>query len=146
MTGPAKHGHFARHAPKASDSHGEGLLDRAGVLITRAVGTMVCALLFAALALVSLPDAIKGGRAALIAWIAQTFLQLVLLSIIMVGQRVQAKATDAQTAHMALGIDTALDRLDVTTAGGIADLAASLDRLANPAPHTRAPAREKETP
>jgi len=139
MTEPTKHGHFARHAPKASDGHGEGLLDRAGVLITRAVGTMVCALLFAALALVSLPDAIKGGRASLIAWIAQTFLQLVLLSIIMVGQRVQAKATDAQTQHMALGIDTALDRLDVTTAGGIADLAVSIDRLAKPSPRKETP-------
>jgi len=139
MTEPTKHGHFTRHAPKASDGHGEGLLDRAGVQITRAVGTMVCAIVFAALALVSLPDAIKGGRAALIAWIAQTFLQLVLLSIIMVGQRVQAKATDAQTQHMALGIDTALDRLDVTTAGGIADLAVSLDRLAQSSPRKEAP-------
>ena len=64
--------------------------------ITRAVGTMWCAYLFAALALISLPDAIKAGTPALIAWIAQTFLQLVLLSIIMVGQKVSAKASDKQ--------------------------------------------------
>lgn len=63
------------------------------IKITDAVGTMWCAYVFAALALVSLPDAIKGGKSTLIAWIAQTFLQLVLLSIILVGQKVQAMAT-----------------------------------------------------
>jgi ABC-type nickel/cobalt efflux system permease component RcnA len=66
------------------------------VRITNTVGTMWCAYAFAALALVSLPDAIKAGTAALIAWIAQTFLQLVLLSIIMVGQKVAAAASDKQ--------------------------------------------------
>ena len=64
--------------------------------ITNSVGTMWCAYAFAILALISLPDAIKAGTAALIAWIAQTFLQLVLLSIIMVGQRVAAAASDKQ--------------------------------------------------
>ena len=43
---------------------------------------MWCAYVFAAIALISLPNAIDAGRAALISWIAQTFLQLVLLSII----------------------------------------------------------------
>lgn len=66
------------------------------VKITNVVGTMWCAYLFAALALVSLPDAIKQGTGALIAWIAQTFLQLVLLSIIMVGQKVAAEKSDKQ--------------------------------------------------
>jgi ABC-type nickel/cobalt efflux system permease component RcnA len=64
--------------------------------ITNSVGTMWCAYAFAILALISLPDAIKAGTAALIAWIAQTFLQLVLLSIIMVGQKVAASASDKQ--------------------------------------------------
>ena len=66
------------------------------VKITSAVGTMWCAYLFAGLALVSLPEAIRGGTAPLIAWIAQTFLQLVLLSIIMVGQKVAAAKSDRQ--------------------------------------------------
>jgi hypothetical protein len=64
------------------------------VVITRAVGTMWCAFIFAAIALVSLPDAIREGRQAIVSWIAQTFLQLVLLSIILVGQAVQSKAAD----------------------------------------------------
>jgi hypothetical protein len=66
------------------------------VNITNLVATMWCAYAFAILALISLPDAIKAGTPALIAWIAQTFLQLVLLSIIMVGQKVAAAASDKQ--------------------------------------------------
>ena len=70
--------------------------DRLAVKITNIVGTMWCAYAFAGLALISLPQAIKGGTATLIAWIAQTFLQLVLLSIIMVGQNVASKKSDRQ--------------------------------------------------
>jgi len=64
------------------------------VTITDAVGTMWCAYAFAALALVSLPAAMAGGVATLISWVAQTFLQLVLLSIIIVGQKVAGRAAD----------------------------------------------------
>ena len=70
--------------------------DWLAISITRVVGTMWCAYAFAGLALVSLPAAIRGGTATLIAWIAQTFLQLVLLSIIMVGQKVAAEKSDRQ--------------------------------------------------
>lgn len=66
------------------------------VVITSAVGTMWCAYVFAIIALISLPAAIQGGIATLISWIAQTFLQLVLLSVIMVGQKVAAQASDKQ--------------------------------------------------
>jgi len=66
------------------------------VTITNIVGTMWCAYAFGCLALVSLPAAIRGGTATLVAWIAQTFLQLVLLSIIMVGQKVAAAKSDRQ--------------------------------------------------
>lgn len=66
------------------------------VKITNVVGTMWCAYAFAALAFISLPAAIQTGTSALISWIAQTFLQLVLLSIIMVGQKVAAQASDLQ--------------------------------------------------
>jgi hypothetical protein len=65
------------------------------VKITKGVGTMWCAYAFAALAFVSLPSAIRSGNAViLVSWISQTFLQLVLLSIIMVGQNVLAAAAD----------------------------------------------------
>jgi hypothetical protein len=70
--------------------------DRLAVAITDIVGTMWCAYAFAGLALISFPAAVRGGTATLIAWIAQTFLQLVLLSIIMVGQKVAAEKSDRQ--------------------------------------------------
>src|SRR5690349_2845878 len=70
--------------------------DWLAVSITSIVGTMWCAYAFGCLALVSLPAAIKGGTATLVAWVAQTFLQLVLLSIIMVGQKVAAAKSDRQ--------------------------------------------------
>jgi hypothetical protein len=60
---------------------------RLAVKITNAVSTMWCAYIFAAIALISLPAAIRSGETlVIVAWVAQTFLQLVLLSIIMVGQ------------------------------------------------------------
>ena len=66
-------------------------LTRVGVAITKVVGTMWCAIAFAALACVSLPAVLSTGNPTIIvAWVAQTFLQLVLLSIIMVGQAAQA--------------------------------------------------------
>ncbi|WP_248750234.1 hypothetical protein [Pseudomonas sp. MWU15-20650] len=73
-----------------------GLNGRIALMITNAVGTMWCAYIFAGIALISLPSAITGGVSTLIAWIAQTFLQLVLLSVIMVGQKVAAAASDKQ--------------------------------------------------
>jgi hypothetical protein len=67
------------------------------VSITKLVGSMWCAYLFALLALISLPAAINSHDPIIIvAWIAQTFLQLVLLPIIIVGQNVQAAASDAR--------------------------------------------------
>lgn len=65
------------------------------VKVTNGVGTMWCAYAFAALALVSLPAAILSRNpVVLVSWISQTFLQLVLLSIIIVGQNVLAAASD----------------------------------------------------
>lgn len=86
--------------------HGEGAVgrfnDRVALFITNAVGTMWCAYVFALLALISLPSVLAAlpttGPQPLISWIAQTFLQLVLLSVIMVGQRVQQVSSDQRAA------------------------------------------------
>jgi hypothetical protein len=69
------------------------------VKITDGVGTMWCAYIFAALALVGLPAALKPGGEGIIAWIAQTFLQLVLLSIIIVGQNIAAASSDQRSVN-----------------------------------------------
>jgi hypothetical protein len=68
------------------------------VKVTAGVGTMWCAYLFAALALVSLPSAIRShSLVVIVSWISQTFLQLVLLSVIIVGQNVLARAADKRS-------------------------------------------------
>jgi uncharacterized membrane protein len=87
------------HAQKVV--HGDSPIGRfntwVAVKITKSVGSMWCAYVFALLALISLPSAIQSGNSIIIiGWIAQTFLQLVLLPIIIVGQNVQAAATDAR--------------------------------------------------
>ena len=68
---------------------------RLAAKITAMVSTMWCAYIFAAIALISLPSALKtGSTVVIVAWVAQTFLQLVLLSIIMVGQSVQSQSVE----------------------------------------------------
>ena len=75
-------------------------LDWSGEKITAIVGTMWCAIAFALLAFVSLPAALATRDVvAIIGWIAQTFLQLVLLSVIMVGQDLGSRATNKQIAE-----------------------------------------------
>jgi hypothetical protein len=66
---------------------------RLGLAITIIVGTMWCAYVFAGIALISLKDNL-GSTQTLILWISSSFLQLVLLPIIIVGQNIQAKAAD----------------------------------------------------
>jgi hypothetical protein len=103
MTAPrVPHPHIVRRKEEGvaliADEH-VGFNGWLAVQITRIVGSMWCAYAFAALALISLPDAIHQGTFALITWISQTFLQLVLLSVIMVGQQVLAKASDKQATQ-----------------------------------------------
>ena len=71
---------------------------RFGLWITLIVGTMWAAYLFTVLALFALPDAIKQGTYFIIVWLSSSFLQLVLLPIIIVGQNIQAKAADERAA------------------------------------------------
>ncbi len=67
---------------------------RFGLRITLVVGTMWCAYLFSVIALFALPSAIKQGTYFIVVWMSSSFLQLVLLPIIIVGQNIQAKAAD----------------------------------------------------
>jgi hypothetical protein len=108
------------------------------VKITTAVGTMWCAYVFAGLALVSLPSAIRSGNVVtLVSWISQTFLQLVLLSIIIVGQNVLAAASDKRAEatyedadavlHTAIAIQRHLEAQDI-------ELEKILAQLAGPRP------------
>lgn len=79
--------------PRAADEH-VGLNGRIALVLTSAVGTMWCAYLFAGLALIALPQALSGGLLSFIQWLSQTFIQLVMLSVIMVGQNILSRAAD----------------------------------------------------
>ena len=96
---PGSYLEFRKKFLKPLEKHETRFNDWLAVTITNIVGTMWCAYAFAILALISFPAAVRGGTATLIAWIAQTFLQLVLLSIIMVGQKVAAEKSDRQLAQ-----------------------------------------------
>jgi hypothetical protein len=48
---------------------------------------------------IELPPVLKPGGEGIIAWIAQTFLQLVLLSIIIVGQNIAADSSDKRSEN-----------------------------------------------
>jgi hypothetical protein len=84
--------------------HGAGAIgrfnSRVAVLITKSVGTMWAAYLFIVIGLVSLPQAwhafIHGDTVTGVAWLSQSFLQLVLLPIIIVGQNVISASQDAR--------------------------------------------------
>ena len=115
---------------KQALSDAEGLNAKLAVLITRLVGTMWCAYVFTGLALIGLPAALRPGGEGIISWIAQTFLQLVLLSVIMVGQNVQGLASDARSENTFKDTETILDRLDVHTQGGLGTILERLEKIA----------------
>ena len=107
------------------------------VKITTGVGTMWCAYAFALLALISLPDAIKAGRPQIISWIAQTFLQLVLLPIIIVGQNVQAAASDKRAEDTYKDAEAVLheaEQIQAHLAAQDRAIESILDRLSHTAP------------
>ncbi len=116
----------------------KGFNAKLAVVLTNVVGSMACAYVFSLLALVSLPAILTSGNfvskdtfphwlisvglISLIAWIAQTFLQLVLLSVIMVGQNVQSLASDARAERTYEDTTKLIDLMDVHTQGGLKDL------------------------
>src|SRR3954470_11507303 len=69
------------------------------------VATMTCAYMFAIIALVALPQAFHDSFAQgfhplpLVTWLSQSFLQLVLLSIVMVGQSIQGRANELRATE-----------------------------------------------
>jgi hypothetical protein len=80
--------------PKTNDEH-VGINGKIALGVTTVIGTMWCAYAFSILALLALPSALTGGSILLlIQWLSQTFIQLVMLSVIMVGQNIQSRASD----------------------------------------------------
>jgi len=94
--------HLTGRAPKPVkvDDGRVGINGKIGLAITTLVGTMVCGYVFALIALLSLPSAITSHNLTIIiAWVSSNFLQLVLLPVIIVGQNLQAKASDQRAVQ-----------------------------------------------
>jgi len=124
MSGPVQSHHHIADAVsikglKSDIAKVKGFNAKIAVLLTNSVGTMLCAYLFALLALAGLPAALRPTGMGFVPWFAQTFLQLVLLSVIMVGQSVQSKASDARAVKTFEDTESILDKLDIKTEGGI---------------------------
>src|SRR3984893_18126705 len=88
-----------RHLIHGAGAIGE-FINRLAVLITKSVGTMWAAYVFALIGLISFPQAViafvRGDTVTGVAWLSQSFLQLVLLPIIIVGQNVISASQDAR--------------------------------------------------
>jgi hypothetical protein len=84
--------------PPTTAGEAVGVNGKIALVLTTVVGTMWCAYAFAILALVVLPQAIGGGLLPLVQWVSQTFIQLVMLSVIMVGQNILGRASDKRSA------------------------------------------------
>ena len=141
--GLAVHARVADHHP---DGTGYERFNKAVAMwITSHVFTMTCFWLFNLLAMCSLPAVLAGAHIlhpsmfpswliqasfiALIAWVAQTYLQLVLLPSIGVGQQLQNAASDARAAKQFEDIEVITDRLDTRTQGGITEILTQTGKL-----------------
>jgi hypothetical protein len=90
-----QHPHVSTRKHPSEKGRSIGVNERIGLWVTKRVGTMWAAYVFFGLTLVSLPAAIASGNViVMVSWIAQTFLQLVLLPIIIVGQNIQAASSE----------------------------------------------------
>ena len=131
---PVKERHLISQAISLRGLRGEvqkanGINAKIAVFLTNIVGSMWCAYVFAVIALLGLRPALRPGGEGIVAWIAQTFLQLVLLSVIMVGQNVQSQASDLRSRNTYDDTVEILDRLNTHTDGGLKDLMDRIDSL-----------------
>src|SRR5258708_601281 len=140
--GQAVHAHTLDHLPT---NNGYARFNKwLAIKVTTGVGSMTCACIVSVIALISLPAIlsqfqafhstfpswlVKASLIALVSWIAQTYIQLVLLSVIIVGQNIQSAASDARATKTFEDTEIVVDRLDEHTAGGIKTILDRLDQI-----------------
>lgn len=156
--GYTRHGHVVHrrtvdHMPATSAY--QRLNKAVALALTKYVGTMTTFWLFCLLALFSLPAVlsafgpfahtfpgfiIKPSIIALVAWVAQTFIQLVLLPALMVGQNLQNVAADARATktfedveEARISIRRTLELLEQHTEGGIKAILDAIEEMKTPA-------------
>jgi len=146
------HPHIVEHEEskpvKVKDLSRPNLNGKIAIALTNGVGTMWCAYAFAILALIALPTALHNGTFAIIQWTSQTFIQLVMLSVIMVGQNLLGAASDRRaedtykdadaTFHEAQQIQQHLDVQDKALADNLARLERVMQALREAFPNVAA--------
>lgn len=152
--GLAVHAKVTDHLPE--DSAYARFNKKVAIWLVGHIGTMTTFWLFLFLAFLSLPAtlvlaslfrapahtvvltfALSYGFIFLVDWLCQNVIQLVLLPGLMVGQNLQNAASDARSAKQFEDVEevrtdllTALDRLDVSTEGGIKAVLDAVNALA----------------
>ena len=86
---------------------------RIALRLTALVGTMGAAYLFALIAVLALPSVLgytwfPARTLLIVAWISQTFIQLVMLAVLQIGQNLQAKGADARAQQTFLDAEAIL--------------------------------------
>lgn len=74
----------------------QGINDRIAIALTNSVASMWCAYAFAVLAILGFPG-LSASPTQYVQWVSQTFIQLVMLSVIMVGQKVLGRHQEIQS-------------------------------------------------
>lgn len=111
---------------------------RFGLKITLVVGTMWAAYAFTIVALFALPSAIHQGTYFVVVWLSSSFLQLVLLPIIIVGQNIQAAAADKRSEETYKDAEAVLKEAEeiqkhlLAQDQAISDIVARLEKLMGP--------------
>lgn len=102
-TGVLFHHEPHQHQPRnvnllhEAEKKAAGFNDRVAILLTKGVGTMVCAYIFAVLAIIGFPGLVNAQISQWVQWTSQTFIQLTMLSVIMVGQSVLGRKQELQS-------------------------------------------------
>jgi hypothetical protein len=139
--GFTKHGHPV-HA-NTFDHHPDGTAyqrfnKKVAILLTNNVGTMTCFWVFCCFSLLVLPSVLFAmgyvskhslipaffltfGFELLMTWLLSTFIQLVLLPAIMVGQNLQSAAADVRASKQFEDTEDIVHALDLKTEGGLRD-------------------------
>lgn len=152
--GLAVHGRTVDHHPNGTAY--QRFNKKVALLIANNVGTMTCCWIFLLIAACSLPatlvlaHVVKGsvfeiaglyvasaGLVLLVTWVAQSFLQLVLLPALMVGQNLQNEANDARASKSFEDLEWVKDQVNEKTEGGITTILEAITRLESALPDLR---------
>jgi hypothetical protein len=89
--------HFLKNVNRLHEAEqmAAGINTKIAIAITRGMGTMLCAYMFAAIALFGFPG-FHSTIPQYVQWISQTFIQLTALSVLAVGQSVLSRHQELQ--------------------------------------------------